>query len=202
MTHERLPDPPLDHFGLLAPLYESVIRTPDIRYLRDILGPETHSVLLDVGGGTGRVAVPLRQTCKKVIVIDISPGMLAQTKGKEGLVPCTSLAERIPFPDNSFDRIVAVDSFHHFRHHKQAADELVRVLRPGGRLVIEEPDIRRFAVKLVAFGEWITVMRSRFHPPERLEAFFTRDGIHTRIAENGSYAFWLIVEKPVNGAVE
>lgn len=193
---DRLPDPPLDHFGILAPIYERVIRTPDIGHLRDLLHLDPDMVLLDVGGGTGRIAVPLRDACRQIVVLDISPGMLAQAKGKQGLLPCTALAERLPYADASFERIVAVDSFHHFRHHQQAADELVRILKPGGRLVVEEPDIRKFAVKLVAFGEWITLMKSRFHPPVRLQAFFARPGVTTQIDENGSYAFWLVVEKP------
>ncbi|OQY37129.1 MAG: hypothetical protein B6243_01300, partial [Anaerolineaceae bacterium 4572_5.2] len=66
--------------------------------------------------------------------------------------------ERFPFPDNSFDRALVVDALHHFHNQEQAIAELVRVLKKGGRLVIEEPDIHRFAIKLVALAEKAALM--------------------------------------------
>ena len=55
-SQDPLPDPPFDHFGLLAPLYERFIRIPDAGVLRRLLDVGPEHALLDVGGGTGRVA--------------------------------------------------------------------------------------------------------------------------------------------------
>jgi len=49
----------LDHFGLLAPIYDRVIRTPDLRQLRALVDLTASDRLLDMGGGTGRVLVHL-----------------------------------------------------------------------------------------------------------------------------------------------
>jgi demethylmenaquinone methyltransferase/2-methoxy-6-polyprenyl-1,4-benzoquinol methylase len=66
------------------------------------------------------------------------------------LLPAQAHAERLPFPDASFDRVVVVDALHHFAHQREAVRDLLRALKSGGRLLIEEPDIHRLIVKFVA----------------------------------------------------
>ena len=84
--------------------------------------------------------------------------MLREAKRKEGLQPICTDSEKLPFLENSFERIMMVDALHHVNHQQQTADELWRVLKPGGRIVIEEPDIRIFGVKLLALAEKIAMM--------------------------------------------
>ncbi|MEJ5311120.1 MAG: class I SAM-dependent methyltransferase [Anaerolineae bacterium] len=189
-----LPDPPFDHFSLVAPLYERFIRPPDVRWLRTLCAFAPHQWLLDVGGGTGRVSQYFRGDVAHVCILDLSVKMLREALTKGGLCAGLGAAERLPFRDGAFERIIAVDSFHHFRDHRRAAQELLRVLAPGGRLVIEEPDVRRFSVKLVALGETLTLMRSRFYPPHALMRFFAAPGVHLTLHES-SPNFWLVVDK-------
>jgi len=47
-------------------------------------------------------------------------------------------AERLPFPDAAFDRVTAVVAFHHVEEQDQAIEEIRRVLRPSGKLVLLE----------------------------------------------------------------
>lgn len=183
-----------DHFSLVAPIYELVIRPPDAEFLAELSNLRSANRLLDVGGGTGRVAVHLQGQSLETWVLDVSTGMLHQAVNKPGLVPCQGMAETLPFSDGSFDAIVVVDSFHHFAEHAQAARELVRVLAPGGRLVIEEPDVRRWSVKLVALGEKLALMRSHFFKPDALLQFFTLPSTTTTLHERPPN-FWLVVEK-------
>jgi demethylmenaquinone methyltransferase/2-methoxy-6-polyprenyl-1,4-benzoquinol methylase len=123
--------------------------------------------------------------------------MLTQANGKLGLVTCMGLAERMPMGDGAFNKIIAVDSFHHFQDHDLAARELLRVLSPGGRLVVEEPDIRRFPVKLVALGERIALMRSHFRPPDDLAEIIRSAGRGVQISLHESPPnYWLVVDKP------
>ena len=188
------PDPPFDHFGLLAPLYERFIRPPDARWLRELCAFGPGHRLLDVGGGTGRVSQHFRSDVASVCVIDVSVGMLHEALAKGGFCAGSGAAEHLPFRDGAFERIIAIDSFHHFRDHHRAAGELLRVLAPGGRLVIEEPDVRRFVVKLVALGETLTLMRSHFYPPSDLMQFFDVPGVRLTLHElNPNY--WVVVEK-------
>ena len=190
-----LREPPFDHFGVLAPLYERFIRPPDVGLLRDLCAPEPGHQLLDVGGGTGRVSQYFRGDVVRVCIVDVSAGMVREALAKGGFCAGLGVAEHLPFRDGAFERIIAVDSFHHFRDHARAARELARVLAPGGRLVIEEPDVRRFVVKLVALGEILTLMRSRFRPPRELMRFFDTPGLRVKLHENESPNFWVVVEK-------
>jgi demethylmenaquinone methyltransferase/2-methoxy-6-polyprenyl-1,4-benzoquinol methylase len=187
--------PSFDHFGILAPFYERVINTPDMAYLYQLCDVPPGHRLLDVGGGTGRVTQHFRGMVRHVCVVDVSVGMLREAHAKGGLCAGQAVAEHLPFCDGVFERIIAVDSFHHFRDHPRAAQELARVLAPGGRLVIEEPDIRHFAVKLVALGETLTLMRSHFRRAEVLADYFVQLEFRVSVHTNGSFNYWVVVEK-------
>jgi SAM-dependent methyltransferase len=186
--------PARGHFDLLAPLYEAVIRPADPSELCSRIGLPVPGALLDAGGGTGRVAQFLRGQAGSIVVADLSAAMLAETRRKKGLSPVCSPTEKLPFADQTFERIIMVDAFHHVGDQIRTAGELWRVLRPGGRLVIEEPDIRSFAVKLIAAGEKLALMRSRFLPPPRIAAMFRHPGARISIAAENATA-WITVEK-------
>jgi len=78
--------------------------------------------------------------------------MLHAAKTK-GMITALAHLEDLPFRDNCFDRILLVDAFHHLRDQETASRELIRVLKPSGRLLIEEPDCGRLPVKIAAFLE-------------------------------------------------
>ena len=92
-----------------------------------------------------------------------------------------------------------VDALHHVCNQVQTAQELWRVLAPGGYLVIEEPDLRTFAVKLVAVAEKVALMRSHFLAPEAIAALFDPFTAQVRIeTEEKGFNAWVIVHKPEN----
>lgn len=187
----------LDHFGLLAPFYDRLISPPDADQLRQLLDLPAPGVMLDVGGGTGRVAVLLQALVDRLILSDPSFKMLRQAQSKAGnLMLVQGQAERLPFPDGFFDRVLVVDALHHFRDQQQAVHELARVVRPGGRLVIEEPNINRLSGKLVAFFEKLALMGSRFYPPAALREMAAATGLDASIVTNHKFAAWIVAVKP------
>jgi SAM-dependent methyltransferase len=103
--------------------------------------------VLDVGCGTGAVAVHLarRHGCT-VVGVDPSPEMLAVARRKESerVRFEQARAEELPFADGSFERAIMVSVVHHLDAAKAFA-EIHRVLRPGGRLAISNPDPDGFA---------------------------------------------------------
>jgi SAM-dependent methyltransferase len=164
----------MGHFDLVARFYDRIFRYPGPARLLNGLQLHPGDRLLDVGGGTGRVSETFGSHVQ-VVVCDPAPRMLNEARGK-GLAACAGVAEHLPFADRSFKRMVAVDAFHHFDNQRVAAAELLRVLHPGGRLVVEEPDIRRAVVKLAALLERLLLLRSRFLSLSDLMCMFTTDG--------------------------
>ncbi len=184
-----------DHFDFLARIYDRVIPPPDPERLGELLHLPADGWLLDAGGGTGRVSASLREQVDGLVVSDLSAGMLGQARAKQGLYPVRAHAETLPFPDRRFSRVLVVDALHHFCDQRDAIADLLRVLEPGGRLVIEEPDYTRFAVKLVALAEKLAFMRSRFHTPEEIRDMVAALGLEARIERDGGFAAWVVVDK-------
>jgi ubiquinone/menaquinone biosynthesis C-methylase UbiE len=184
-----------DHFNLLAPFYERLIASPDTGRLEDLLDLPISGRLLDAGGGTGRVSSHLRPQVNQVVLTDVSSGMLQQAKQKEIFSVSLARAESLPFPGDLFDRVLVVDALHHFHNQEMAIEELLRVLRVGGRMVIEEPDLSRFKVKLIALGEKVALMRSHFYSPERIAEFASRLGYPARIERDNQITAWIVVDK-------
>jgi demethylmenaquinone methyltransferase/2-methoxy-6-polyprenyl-1,4-benzoquinol methylase len=186
--------PIFDHFDLLASRYEHYIKPKDPQELWELAALPVNGALLDAGGGTGRVAQHMRGKANPVIVADLSFKMLVEASEKNGLCLVCSPTERLPFPDQTFARIIMVDALHHVYDQQATVDELWRTLKPGGRIIIEEPDVRRFAVKLVALAEKLALMRSRILSPRRIAGLFQYTEARVRIEING-YIAWVIADK-------
>ena len=101
------------------------------------LGPGDH--VLDVAAGSGNVAIPAAATGAHVIASDLTPELLDQGKA-DAAAAGVSLewqvgdAEHLPYDDNMFDAVTSCVGVMFAPHHQEAADELVRVCRPGGRI--------------------------------------------------------------------
>ncbi len=184
-----------DHFALLAPIYDLVMPAPDPERLHELLRLPTPGRMLEAGGGTGRVASRLLPVVGLLVVNDLSAPMLRKAQAKGPLRPVQSYVERLPFCDGCFSRVFAVDAFHHFNDHHAAIRELLRVLAPRGRLVIEEPDIRRFPVKLVALLEKLALMRSHFRSAEEIRAMVASHGLQARTACLSDFSTCVVVDK-------
>lgn len=185
----------IDHFGLLAPIYDLVIPPPDPEQLRDLLRLPTPGRVLEAGGGTGRVSAELIPMVGTLVINDLSRPMLKQAQEKGPLRPVQSYVERLPFADECFSRVFAVDAFHHFNDHNTAIRELLRILEPKGRLVIDEPDIKRFPVKIVALLEKLALMNSRFLSGEEIRALIGAEGLHAHSGCLTDYSTCVIVDK-------
>jgi ubiquinone/menaquinone biosynthesis C-methylase UbiE len=184
----------LDHFGWIAPWYDRYASVEIPSDLLRLVDAGQGSCLLDAGGGTGRIAQAFAGQGVRVYVADISPIMARLAIKKEHVRAVCAAAEEIPFPTGFFDRIIMVDAFHHVISQKNTVEELWRVLKPGGRMVIEEPDIRTSWVKLIAVAEKILLMRSHFLPPEKIMALFKPLSVDVHMESKDNNA-WVVVNK-------
>lgn len=183
-----------DHFDRLAPIYERLVPPPDQGVLGPLLALSSGHVLLDAAGGTGRVSEALAVSAGRVVVCDTSPRMLEQAR-KKGLETVQAELESLPFADATFDRILLIDAFHHVKDQRIALRELLRVLKPSGRLVIEEPDVRRLSVKIVALLEKLFLMRSHFKTPAAMIEMIVEVGGVPTLAHEDFFRVWIVVAK-------
>jgi len=107
-----------------------------------LIKPKDIDVVLDVASGTGEPALTIATKLRGGIVVatDLSEGMLAVARenavrrGIKNLEIIACDVSELPFPDNSFDSVSCRFGFMFFPDMLQAAKEMTRVLKPGGRV--------------------------------------------------------------------
>ncbi|KKU81366.1 MAG: hypothetical protein UY10_C0059G0002 [Microgenomates group bacterium GW2011_GWA2_47_8] len=126
--------------------------------VKKLLPPNSQLKLLDFGCGTGHL---LKEVVKirpdyRIYGVDISTKALevAKTRVPRGVFRFVSNDQHIPFPNNSFDIILALDVLEHIYDTKTVFTELARVLKPNGMLIITVPyngKLKLILATLVAF---------------------------------------------------
>ena len=107
----------------------------------DAAGIRPGDRVLDIAAGNGNVAIPAALRGASVIASDLTPELLDRgrrlaTEAGAELEWRAADAENLPFDDNSFDVSTSCVGIMFAPHHQQAADELLRVTRPGGRVAL------------------------------------------------------------------
>ncbi len=134
------------------------------------------AAVLDVGCGTGTLTRQIYDALpadapRRVCGVDAAEAMIAVARKKAGARPglefAAALAEELPYPDGSFDRVLSTFFFHHLNYglKVKALAEIWRVLRPGGQAAILDVDVPySFFGKICAWsGFWL------FHQAEIAE---------------------------------
>jgi len=140
----------IERFDRWATTYD---RTPGQSFFRRIhhqvgdavvAGGSRPRRLLDLGCGTGRLLEDLRRRLPEAELVGVDPseGMLAVARqrltGEPGVRLEVATAARLPLPDASVDVVTTTMSFHHWEEQDASLREVVRVLAPGGRLLIAD----------------------------------------------------------------
>jgi ubiquinone/menaquinone biosynthesis C-methylase UbiE len=177
-------------YDRLAGLYDAVdwltantthrLRKRALRYL-----PPPGSRLLEIGFGSGKLHLELAERYE-MAGLDRAPGMARLTKrrlatrGRESNL-CIGSAYALPWPDGHFDAVLSTFAFSAFPDADRALDEMVRVIEPGGKVIIvdagEASDGNLFARLLAwlweAFGDYmrdeVPLMEARGLAVEREE---------------------------------
>ncbi len=137
-------------FGERAAFYTTSAAHTDPEVLARVISfaaPEPEWIGLDIATGTGHTAFALAGHVRMVVGTDLTPEMLREAKtlrAAKGLVNVTFTladAHRLPFPSATFHLITCRRAAHHFSRIQQALGEMGRVLRAGGRLVIDDRSV-------------------------------------------------------------
>ena len=98
-----------------------------------------HGRILENGCGVGMYVEHLAPYAAQVIGLEYDLQRAAEAHGRSTLV-LNAAGERLPFPNNSFDLILSHEVLEHVQDDAQAVSEMLRVLRPGGRVVVFVPN--------------------------------------------------------------
>lgn len=136
------------------------------------LQPRPGNLVLDVGSGTGNLALRLKERGCNVIALDFCRQALERHVAKDSdcCVLLADLAKALPFRDNTFDAIASNNVLYAMPAHQQlmVAKELHRVLKPGGRIVLANPKAgwkplpvfrRAIELNIQAEGGWVTAKK-------------------------------------------
>jgi ubiquinone/menaquinone biosynthesis C-methylase UbiE len=113
-----------------------------VRLIRAAARVGPASTVLDVACGPGLVALALAETVRHVTGLDLTPAMLDKARElqeQSGLVNLSwdlGRADALPYSDAALDAVLTRFSFHHLSDPPRALAEMVRVCRPGGRVVV------------------------------------------------------------------
>ncbi len=159
-------------YDLYAPFYDKRLAYLDsfeqFQFLPN-LGDVKNKKILDVGAGTGRLSLRLKEKGADVTAIDVSSEILKiLNKKNKNILTIVANADSLPFPNNSFDIITAAFLIVHLKNLKHFFGESYRVLKPGGILAITNinqkhpPELKTNKGKII--------IESYYHRPENVVA--------------------------------
>jgi ubiquinone/menaquinone biosynthesis C-methylase UbiE len=182
--------------ALLVGLFERLSvrkRRPDFPVLRELLAAGPESRILDLGGGGGSATNAYAAGLRHVTVLEPDPKKIAYGRRRHPhLAFAEGQAERIPFPDGSFDRIVAIVSFHHVDDPARSLAEIRRVLTPHGRLVLFELRPAQHAGPLAhLLGRRLHGSAPHFYEPEHLMRLLEANGLRDVAVRDGEGGYFV-----------
>jgi SAM-dependent methyltransferase len=168
------------------------------RLAREILadGPVDGQPVLEVGAGSGRDSLALARAGAIAVVLDYSPASLEVVRGLARrlgvtvhLVQADGLA--MPFRDGTFQVVFHQGLLEHFRDPRPLLVENARVVKSGGRLVVDVPQtFHLYTVMkkaLIGFGAWFAGWETQF-TVSQLERLLASTGLRVR----RSYGEWMV----------
>lgn len=169
----------------VEPMYETIVE--------EILKLDSGKIL-DVGCGNGNLFTFLPDERYELVGVDFSQNMIIEAKKKCGDKASFFVgdAEKLPFDDDSFDIVVCNASFHHYIRPNTVLEEMHRVLKDGGKVLIGDPyisDIVRPLINILTkFSEkgdyhfyGFNEMEKLFVKNEFNPVSFERTGDHTAL---------------------
>jgi SAM-dependent methyltransferase len=139
---------------------------------------------IDVGTGAGALALALAPLVREVVGVDRVPELLELAReraaGLGGVTFVDADAEHLPFDDFSFDLAGTLRTLHHVPHPERVLAELVRVTRPGGRVLVVDqiaPVDPLAAIELDRFERARDPGHTRLLPEIDLRQLFEANGL-------------------------
>lgn len=161
--------------------------------------------VLDMACGTGIMACGFAKIAKEVIGLDITQEMLKQAHKKQNEENLTNIhfeigdVEALPYDDESFDIVVTRYSFHHFLDVKKVFEEMIRVCKKGGKVMVVDVALEKQFEK--AFNE-MERLRDPSHTKALSKKEFENLFADARLSEHkiSSYEVEVELEEQLNAS--
>ncbi|MFP4186066.1 MAG: class I SAM-dependent methyltransferase [Thermoplasmata archaeon] len=185
-------------FDKLAPFYDSFseIFLPDLKeYILDRTELEEKDKVLDVGGGTGQLMNVLSriESTTRGYVIDRSKKMLSQANPNIDVI--LGDVSYLPFDSNTFDLVLCIDAFHHFERKDRSLDEMIRVLKDRGEVMILELEEGNPITGLVEKGERLFGEPTNFYEEDEIAEIFLEKGFEVKIEKINFFQYVLYAKR-------
>ena len=123
----------------------------EFRILRKMSSPKNMEIVLEIGCGNGNGTKLIKKyfAPKKIIAIDLDERMIkiAQQRNTDSSATFQVMnAAQLNFPNNYFDAIFDFGIIHHIPNWKDCIQELKRVLKPNGKIILEDLSIETFSI--------------------------------------------------------
>lgn len=176
-------------FGAAAQSYVTSAghaRGDDLRRLVELARPRGDERVLDIATGGGHTALALAPHVAQVVATDLTPQMLASAEafvrqqGADNVSFELADAEALPFPEASFDLVTTRIAPHHFANPQRYVAEVARVLKPGGRFLLddnvapEDPELDAFFNR---YEQWRDPSHVRAHRVSEWVAWLDAAGL-------------------------
>lgn len=145
-------------FDRVSKHYDSFIKLFNLNKrheIKDVLALRGDEVVIDIGGGTGSLAEYLSESCRVVYVLDESKGMLSKVKANTKVVAVLRDALDTTFDSSSVDVVIMSDMLHHIENQPRLIEEIYRVLKEDGRLLILDFEKGHVKTKILRVFEYI-----------------------------------------------
>ncbi|AIY89557.1 class I SAM-dependent methyltransferase [Geoglobus acetivorans] len=146
INREQLHKKLMEYYNKNKKYYENMLLSAPFESYRmymDYLKPESGKKVLDVGCGVGTVVHHLSEQGFEAYGIDVSPiAIEIARKSGSGTFKVYD-GKKFPFPNNYFDSAGCKDTLEHTVYPEHLLDEMIRVVKPGGKIVISCPNFFR-----------------------------------------------------------
>jgi ubiquinone/menaquinone biosynthesis C-methylase UbiE len=170
-------------------------RSDGLDALLRLAAPRPTDRALDIATGTGFTALALAPQCREIVGMDLTFGMvrearrLAWERRASSLTFCLGDAEALPFQSNTFDIVTCRHAAHHFPDIPRALQEMARVAKIGGRVVLDDTCAPETPALESQMNEWERrrdPSHGANHPPSRLRQMLEASGL---CVERGTMTF-------------
>lgn len=185
-----------DIFSRIAHNYDNIVGSFNYEKISKYLPLLPDELILDLGGGTGRVGTYLDMETNGCIILDLSFEMLIEAKKRsQNFMLVQGFSQSLPFREKSIKQIFVNDTLHHVSEQIGTIRECYFILTSKGKVIIREFNRKYFLNWFLILFEKIIRFKSKFLSPEELISMCEEHNMKVLLHKPSRGTFIVIGEK-------